>query len=217
MSQRERHSRNSGRGSSSSSSNHNNSTSSNASEQTHDVEHQRTGFRILRCFCGCTTLTYDQIEHFAMMNVQTLMAHPTGKKLFENFLSIGHLEDQSESMTHLNCFDMCEKILHNRHLIQDQDFLDEFLSSCPSFVWEERINDAINQSDHDLRQVIRDLKRECVHSIECHNDYDRFRRELLRKIGRSWILPKACIKYKQLLMIIVSTQWKRWKRKETNL
>lgn len=157
----------------------------NAARPTRDVE-QRTDFRVMRCFCGCTALTFDQIEHFAMMNVQTLIVHPAGKKLFEKFLTIGHHTDKSEAMELLNCYDLCDKVLKNRHPFQDQDVLDDLKSICPNFTWEDRITNQIeNNNLNHFRQVLKDLKRECVHSIECHHDYDRFRRELLRKIGKS--------------------------------
>lgn len=140
-------------------------------------------FRVMRCFCGCTALTYEEIEHFAMMNVSTLIVNTTGKTLFQNFLRIGHRHDKSEAMVHLECFEMCDKFIRNINLIKDQDSIDDLFSLCPSFVWEQKITDAI--STNSTRQVLNDLKRECVHSIESQNDYDRFRRELLRKIGKS--------------------------------
>lgn len=145
-------------------------------------------FRALRCFCGCMTLTHEQIEHFAAMSISTLIVHRTGGKLFRNFLRIGHGMDKSEGMMLLECYDICDKVLRNRHLIHHSDCIDDLLSLCPSIMWEQRINDVIqNDPEHSMQRIVpilRDLKLECVHSIERHNDYDRFRRELLRKIGR---------------------------------
>lgn len=179
MSQHGRH------GSHGSSSDSGNANESNAARQAHDVE-QRIDFRVMRCFCGCTALTFDQIEHFAMMNVHTLIVHPVGKKLFQNFLRIGHLTDRSEAMDLLDCYELCDKIQRNRHLIHNQDTIDSLLSTCPSWAWEERITNVIeNNNNNHLQQILNDLKIECIHSIECHHDFDRFKRELLRKIGRS--------------------------------
>ncbi|XP_031619241.1 uncharacterized protein LOC116338250 [Contarinia nasturtii] len=165
---------------------------SRGGDHRNDIESSsvHTDFRVMRCFCGCTALTYEQIEHFAMMNVSTLIQHSTGKTLFQNFLRIGHRHDKSEAMIHLECYEMCDKFLRNSQLYEDQDLIDHLLSLCPTYTWEQRITDTLenNSGDHRyhrIRHVLNDLKRECVHSIECHNDYDRFRRELLRKIGRT--------------------------------
>lgn len=178
----------------------NNNSAYSAANQKYEARQSRGGetdiessvptvFREMRCFCGCTAMTYEQIEHFAMMNVSSLIVHSTGKTLFQNFLRIGHCDDKSEAMVHLECYELCEKFLRNIQMIEDNDDVEHLLSVCPTFVWEQRITNAkINNSSDQrdgIRQVLNDLKRECVHSIECHNDYDRFRRELLRKIGKS--------------------------------
>lgn len=194
MSQRERNNR------SNKSLAHGDTNQEHQSRHTHGGAH-RTGaessvhtdvdFRVMRCFCGCTALTHEEIEHFATMNVSTLIVHSTGKTLFRNFLRIGLRHDKSETMVHLDCFEMCNKFLRNITMIQDQDSVDDLLGLCPSYLWEQKITDAIQNSSSNyrnhvhLRQVLIDLKHECVHSIERHNDYDRFRRELLRKIGKS--------------------------------
>lgn len=145
-----------------------------------------TDFRVMRCFCGCTALTHDQIEHFAMMNVSALIVHPTGSNLFRNFLRVGHRTDESEALTLFECHKMCGNILENLHLVHDQSTVELLLNRCPSFVWEERLKTTFQgHQECDIIQTLKDLQQECVHSIECHNDYDRFRRELLRKIGRT--------------------------------
>lgn len=146
----------------------------------------RIDFRVLRCFCGCTTLTHDQIEHFAMMNVSALVVHPTGGNLFRNFLRVGHRTDKSEALVFFECHELCEKYLQNLHLIHDQSNVEQLLNICPSFTWEERIIDALRGADENkIIQMLKDLQQECLSTIECHNDYDRFRRELLRKIGKT--------------------------------
>lgn len=143
-------------------------------------------FRVMRCFCGCSALTHDEIEHFVMMNVSSLITHPTGSTLFRNFLRIGHRTDKSEAMVLLECHELCRKCVQNLQLIRDQNTVDQLLSLCPSFTWERRIEEAIQSGhDHKISEILKSLQQECANSIECHNDYDRFRRELLRKIGKS--------------------------------
>lgn len=143
-------------------------------------------FRVMRCFCGCSALTHDQIEHFVMMNVSTLITHPNGSTLFRNFLGIGHRRDKSEALILFECHELCRKFAQNSQLVRDQNTVDQLLSLCPSFTWEQRITNAFESGlEHKILETINSLQQECVNSIECHNDYDRFRRELLRKIGKS--------------------------------
>lgn len=150
----------------------------------------QTDFRVLRCFCGCSTYTLEQIEHFTMMNVANLLVHAEGKELFKNFLRIGHRNDKSEAMIMLECHEMCTQFLCNLHLIDDADRLDDLFALCPSYTWEQRITGAIgsdkrSHSGHvEIKRILNELKCDCVHNIECHRDYGRFRQELLRKIGK---------------------------------
>lgn len=151
-----------------------------------DTDHSRIDFRVMRCFCGCSALTYEQIENFVMMNVSALIVHPKGSTLFQNFLRVGHRTDKSEALTHIECHELCRKYLQNLHLVHDESTVDQLLSLCPSFTWEQRVTNAFQTGhEHKIIEMLTNLQQECVNSIECHNDYDRFRRELLRKIGKT--------------------------------
>lgn len=145
-------------------------------------------FRAIRCFCGCTALTREQIEHITTMNVSTLLVHQTGKTLLQNFFRIGYSTDKSEASVLLECHDICDKILRNACLIYDQYMFNDLFGLCPTFTWEQKITAALQKcnshGEQEIIQLLNELKRECIQSIEAHNDYDRFRRGLLRKIGK---------------------------------
>lgn len=150
---------------------------------------QQVDYRVLTCFCGCTPLHKEQIEQFTMMNVNALIAHPIGRPLLRNFFRIGQTIDKSAALIAFECFEICDKILTNQQY--NRNDIDELVERLPSFAWEERINAAV-QNDiryfggqmKNLYNELTELKTECVRNIECHNDYDRFRRELLRKINK---------------------------------
>lgn len=166
------------------------SPASAAAGATAATADNQTDFRVLCCFCGCSTYTLEQIEHFTMMSVANLVVHAEGKELFKNFLRIGHRNDKSEAMKLLECHEMCAQFLRDLHLIDDADRLDDLLALCPSYAWEQHITGAIDSDKRtqsgraEIRRILNELKGDCVHNIECHRDYGRFRQELLRKIGK---------------------------------
>lgn len=144
-------------------------------------------FRILRCFCGCSQLTFEQIEAYAMMNVKGLIHNDDGNKLLKTFLKIGHRSDKSNALLLLECYECCEQILGD--IESYRDHVDDLLELCPSFLWEQKINDATELATADeihrhLEDVLIALKKECLGNIECDPDFTRFRHELLRKIGK---------------------------------
>lgn len=145
--------------------------------------------RVLRCFCGCSQLDFEQIEEFSMMSASAMVTHPVAKPLFRNFLLIGHRTDKSNALLSLECYELCDKIINNAFANKAEE-IDALMDLCPSYDWEERVNDAVDSDmrmhdNRNLLQLLHELKRECVQSIACHNDYDRFRKELLRKIEKS--------------------------------
>lgn len=148
--------------------------------------------RVLRCFCGCSQLDFEQIEQFCTMSASAIVIHPVANRLFRNFLHIGHRTDKSNALLSLECHELCDKIINNTTSNNGDDDIDTLIELCPSFEWEEKVNDAIasdkrtrNTHKRNLTQLLLELKRECVHNIACHNDFDRFRKELLRKIGKN--------------------------------
>lgn len=142
-------------------------------------------FRILRCFCGCSQLTYAQIESYAMMNVKGIIHNAEANKLLKTFLQIGHRSDKSNALLLLECYELCERIVGD--LDSYRDHLDDLYELCPSFLWEQKINDASDADDahRQLGEILTDLMKECAGNIEGDTDFTRFQEELLRKIGKS--------------------------------
>lgn len=143
--------------------------------------------RVLRCFCGCSQLTYEQIENFLMMNVNGIVTNQISNKLFKTFLSIGHRSDKAPALLLVECFELADKMLHD--LGSYKEYFDNLIELCPSYLWEQRLNDACDASSPQkvqslLDEVLTALKRECLCNIEADHDFTRFKEELLRKIGK---------------------------------
>lgn len=151
-----------------------------SSQMTSSNQQSTHGYRVLKCFCGCTQLTESQIENFAMMNIQGLVNHHQGNNLLKTFFKIGHKSDKSQALIYLECYELCNKILEN--IERKSEMLDDLYELVPSFVWEEKLSNA--KTNVETIKLLKDLQIECLNEIQCHNDFDRFRRELLRKIGK---------------------------------
>lgn len=151
------------------------------SQESRDSSQQtKHNFQLLRCFCGCSQLTFEEVEALTMMNVSGLINSATGKRLLKAFLAIGHRCDKSSISITLDCYDLCERILCDISLYED--VVDDLAEVCPSYNWEQRA--LLAKSKSERQNLLLDLKQECLSSIECDPDFHRFRRELLRKIGK---------------------------------
>lgn len=114
------------------------------------------------------------------MKVDGIINSTVGKRLLKSFLAVGHRNDKSNVSILLDCYDLCERVLSN---ISSYDgLLDDLAEVCPSYKWEQRITQATTSPAR--QAALLELKKECLASIECDVDFHRFRRELLRKIGK---------------------------------
>lgn len=153
----------------------------------HEEDRSPRDVRVLRCFCNCSELTLEQIENVAMMSVSELVNNPLGNRLFNAFLGIGHRHDQSEAMRTLECYELCNTI--SEDITQYREYIDELFTVCPSYEWECRVMDIIEEKKWEevfvqLPSILDELRLECAQKIQSHVDFDRFRRALLRKIGK---------------------------------
>lgn len=152
------------------------------------MDSRKANARLFQCFCGCSELTLAQIKQIAMMNVLTLIKDPLGKKVFQNYLRIGHRTDKSRAMEILECFELCDIFLENMDLAMDDAKVNDLLELC-TLTWEMKIKKAIKIGKHkypneNLHRVLGNLKEDCVCDIECQLDYRCFREKLLSKIAK---------------------------------
>lgn len=143
--------------------------------------------RVLRCFCGCSQLTYEQIENFLMMNVNGIIANQISNNLFKTFLKIGHRSDKANALLLIECFELADKMLND--LGSYKEYFDDLIELCPSLLWEQRLEKACDASSLEevqvhLDDVLKALKKECLCNIEADHDFTRFKQELLRKIAK---------------------------------
>lgn len=119
-----------------------------------------------------------------MMNVTRLLRNPLGNKLLKTFLKIDHQRDKSGAQIAIECFILCDQMLAERGHYRTR--LDELIEVCPDYEWEERLQDTLEQTNADVKfpELLEELMNECISTVECHRDYERFRKELLRKLGK---------------------------------
>lgn len=125
-----------------------------------------------------------EIESHALKRVESILRNEESKQLLREFLQKGHRNDKSEALIRLECYELCDRILSD--LERNQKYLDDLIEMCETVSWEEKINSARqaatpNEVNRQLEEVLSALKKDCVHEMECNNDFNRFRRDLVAK------------------------------------
>lgn len=104
------------------------------------------------------------------------------RSLFIKFL-YGLREDDTESIIPLKRFILCQKLVANPDLFDDNDIYNKIIELSPSFLWEMKIKKLAIDNKKDLSFIfaIETLKWESLIEIIIHNDYKIFLMEIKRK------------------------------------
>lgn len=138
---------------------------------------------LLRCFCGCSELTRDEVQRYAQMNVGALLEDRRARSIFLAFLQTGHRRDQSAALQSTERYAICARLCDSESE-RTTDAFDELRDLSPSFAWEQRLDAAIESGEsRALDGVLRELMFESKRAIEVHADYRRFQEEMMRKLG----------------------------------
>lgn len=139
----------------------------------------------LNYFFGFSRLKYNQIEKFAMMNVEGVITNQVCNNSFKEFLKIGHRSDKNNTLFLIECFEMVDQMLQNPE--SSESHLENLIEMCPSFLWEQRSKDVFNAENFEeelLNNVLVALKIDCSCNIEADSDFIRFKEKLLEKIDK---------------------------------
>jgi len=141
--------------------------------------HTRSSHRLLRCFSDRYTVTEDEIKRF--INVSTLVTNEKAKEIFRHFLET---HKTSLALQSLSCYELADKLLSDVYSRTDDSY-DELKEIMPAYIWETRLDDAIDaKTDEAIEEYLKRLMEENKRLIETHHDFKRFRKALLDKLKR---------------------------------
>lgn len=99
------------------------------------------------------------------------------RKIFIKFIQIIHpFEVKFESLILLRRYILCQKIIQNNEIIKFEEIYNKLLALCSNSIWEQRIENLVNQSESSISFVnmFEKLKWETIMELICNNDYKAF-------------------------------------------
>lgn len=121
------------------------------------------------------------VPFFRFINVSTLVTNEKGKELFRLYLET---HKTSLALQSLKCYELAEQLFNDVYSRTDDNY-DALKELMPAYVWETRLDDAIDANDDDvIKEYFKSLLEECKRLIEIHYDFKRFRKSLLDKLKR---------------------------------
>lgn len=126
--------------------------------------------------CALDNFMENQMEILRDITLHEIIYNPILRCLFTKFMQPENFGFDTESMTILKRFMLCEKILKKPNIIDDTAIYEMLIELSPSFSWEVRIEELSSQSERQLnfRHMIENLKWETLVELICHNDYEQF-------------------------------------------
>lgn len=134
----------------------------------------------------------SQLKRLNNLVAQAILVDRVGCKLFKKFLYYDSYTKKSNLVRVVDCYLLCDEMLSMKNLMTDEYRLCYLSVLSRDKVFERKIERAVN---HDYKykcnyamsktkEVIRELKKECLEEIECHEDYSKFNSEILSQSRR---------------------------------
>lgn len=110
-------------------------------------------------------------------------SHYTTRVLFQAFLCTRYFRVKPDVFYLLKCYDLCVLVLRNLDAKYSEEFVFEFLETCPTFYWEQRI-DAIFKDGllkRESKTVLEDFKNVCAWKITLDRQHNEFIKQVQNK------------------------------------
>lgn len=134
----------------------------------------------------------NQIKRIDSLVAQAILVDNIACRLFKKFLKYDNYSKRSDLVQYLDCYLLCDSLLYTGQFRINENRIQNLILLSPTTEWEEKIEKAIHHdykyncvlSMSTTRSVIRDLKRDCLEEIECHEHYYEFTRAVASKSRR---------------------------------
>lgn len=136
--------------------------------------------RMLRCFCGCSEITEDEIKIINEMSGMAFLQSERAKTLFINFMKTRGVQ-KCPALDMLRCSEYCKLILNDyRREGTDQNFK-LLYRVVPRFKWIKTLK---QQREDEVAVVtsLYELVEECYIELETQREFAEFKEELLAKL-----------------------------------
>lgn len=136
--------------------------------------------------CAMDNLINNQLDKLKNITLHEIIYDPIYRNLLARFIQYQFFQYDTESMTILKRFILCERILKNPDIIEDPVVYETLIESSPTFSWEERIRELSVKSQRHLNfpHMMENLEWETIVELICHHDYERFLRAIDEKSPR---------------------------------
>jgi len=142
--------------------------------------------QLLKCVCSCTTFTKSDLETMMFANMDAFINNPTSVKFYRN---VCDPDPNSDGQRYLHIYELCREILYNDLKVSDEK-REELLELCPSYLWEQKLEAALEEPDTELEPFLNAFMTECKFRIENSKEYQRYKEVLRDKCKKLSSLTK---------------------------
>lgn len=139
------------------------------------------------CLWGCSNITNEDIKLYIQMQVRGIIHNKKSNKLFKSYIQSNQTTDESITLKYLEFYEFCESILSDSDSLQY--YVPQLLEICPEEIWKQKIDvaravDANVGNNLQLKEVLDELKDECLLNIEHERDFNKYLDKLRSKLKK---------------------------------
>lgn len=140
--------------------------------------------RLLKCFCGCSGLTVEDVQRIYRLNAHGLVTDDQATKLFQSFLTKEkQYGDDSLAQQFLNIHRYVQRLRANKEQQITQDDIDELVDLGLPWDKERKLTEALeNESPDEIESSLKEIQTQCSNEIGLSAEYKRFQAAILKKL-----------------------------------
>lgn len=150
---------------------------------------------IFKCFCDyCIELTFDELKHIYRLSARETLINRQAIQLFHAFLRKERLlGDKSEAEQYLDTYELCEKYLNEKRILDTND-VDKLFEAGLPYNYEKEIKNVIRTTTtttttggdkFKIQMCLRRVQSYCRNEIEISGEYRNFKYTILDKLRNS--------------------------------
>lgn len=137
----------------------------------------------------------QKLKKLTDMSVEDILGDNFARNLFKKYLRLPLL-NSPEILNTIKCYNICNKLIADTSLINDNTLINNLYSLCSSTEWESRIWSELRQhrvydQQFGIIIVLNQLKQDCILDLITSGEYYQFKMEVKNKTNQMRLLIKS--------------------------
>lgn len=137
---------------------------------------------MLKCFCGCSELTEDEVKRIHYLNVAGVLDDNKAIKILNSYLKSINSGDDSDIVQYINIHKKVTQLIADGCEITEDD-IEELSEMGLRYELERKLQTFERRNNpNEIYGCLLEIQNDCQNEIELHQHFKGFKNAMLRKL-----------------------------------